>query len=157
VPGQPNQEGSATAPSVSVIITAFTFDRIGSIEEIIESLRGQTAAPAETLLVIDYQPELEAECQRRWPDVRVIPNTRERGSCGGRNTGVAESSGEIVAFLDDDAIPTREWIERLQADFADPRVIGVAGGVNPRWLDHRPAWFPAEFDWVVGCMHSGMP
>ena len=140
-----------------MIVTAFTFDRLGSIEEIVESLRRQTVAPAETLLVIDYAAELEEECRRRWPDVRVIPNAAERGSCGGRNTGVAESSGEIVAFLDDDAIPNHEWIERLGDDFADPRVIGVAGGVNPRWLAERPAWFPPEFDWVVGCMHSGMP
>ena len=140
-----------------MIVTAFTFDRLGSIEEIVESMRRQTVAPAETLLVIDYQPELEAECRRRWPDIRVIPNAAERGSCGGRNTGVAESAGEVVAFLDDDAIPDHDWIELLSADFADPRVIGVAGGVNPRWLDERPAWFPPEFDWVVGCMHSGMP
>jgi glycosyltransferase involved in cell wall biosynthesis len=144
-------------PSISVIVTAFTFDRLPSIEEIVESLRQQTVAPAETLLVIDYAPELEEECKRRWPDVRVIPNRKERGSCGGRNTGVEESNGEVVAFLDDDAIPNHEWIERLGADFADPRVVGVAGGVNPRWLDARPVWFPPEFDWVVGCMHSGMP
>jgi glycosyltransferase involved in cell wall biosynthesis len=140
-----------------VIVTAFTFDRLPSIEEIVESLRQQTVAPAETLLVIDYAPELEEECRRRWPDVRVIPNAAERGSCGGRNTGVAESTGEIVAFLDDDAIPGHEWIEQLGADLAEPRVLGVAGGVNPRWLAERPAWFPPEFDWVVGCMHSGMP
>jgi glycosyltransferase involved in cell wall biosynthesis len=157
VPGLPNQQGNASAPSISVIITAFTFDRLPSIEEIIESLDSQTVAPAETLLVIDYAPELEEECRRRWPEVRVIPNAKERGSCGGRNTGVEESGGEIVAFLDDDAIPNREWIERLGADFADPRVVGVAGGVNPRWLAERPGWFPPEFDWVVGCMHSGMP
>lgn len=157
VPGPPNQEGSASAPSISVIITAFTFDRLPSIEEIIESLRNQTVAPAETLLVIDYAPELEEECRRRWPDLRVIPNRKERGSCGGRNTGVEESGGEIVAFLDDDAVPGHHWIEQLGADFADARVVGVAGGVNPRWLEQRPAWFPPEFDWVVGCMHSGMP
>ncbi len=157
MPGPSNQEGNPSPPSISVIITAFTFDRLPSIEEIIESLRNQTVAPAETLLVIDYAPELEEECRRRWPDVRVIPNRLERGSCGGRNTGVEESAGEIVAFLDDDAVPNREWIERLGADFTDPRVVGVAGGVNPRWLAERPAWFPPEFDWVVGCMHSGMP
>ncbi|HEV7399284.1 MAG TPA: glycosyltransferase [Solirubrobacterales bacterium] len=157
MPSQPNQQGTPAAPSISVIVTAFTFDRIGSIEEIVDSMRQQTVAPAETLLVIDYAPELEEECRRRWPDIRVIPNTAERGSCGGRNTGVAASTGEIVAFLDDDAIPNHEWIERLGADFADQRVIGVAGGVNPRWLDERPSWFPPEFDWVVGCMHSGMP
>lgn len=157
MPRQPNQEGSVSAPSISVIVTAFTFDRLPSIEEIVESLRNQTVAPAETLLVIDYAPELEEECRRRWPDVRVIPNALERGSCGGRNTGVRESAGEIVAFLDDDAVPNHEWIEQLGADFGDPRVVGVAGGVNPRWLAERPAWFPPEFDWVVGCMHSGMP
>jgi glycosyltransferase involved in cell wall biosynthesis len=157
VPSSQQHEGDSGAPSISVIITAFTFDRLPSIEEIVESLRQQTVAPAETLLVIDYAPELEEECRRRWPDVRVIPNTAERGSCGGRNTGVAESTGEIVAFLDDDAVPGHEWIEQLGADFADPRVLGVAGGVNPRWLAERPSWFPPEFDWVVGCMHSGMP
>jgi glycogen(starch) synthase len=157
VPGQPNHQDAPTAPSISVIVTAFTFDRLDSIEEIVESMRRQTVAPAETLLVIDYAPDLEEECRRRWPDIRVIPNAAERGSCGGRNTGVAESAGEVVAFLDDDAIPDHDWIELLSADFADPRVIGVAGGVNPRWLDERPAWFPPEFDWVVGCMHSGMP
>jgi glycosyltransferase involved in cell wall biosynthesis len=157
VPSQPNQQGAIATPSISVIVTAFTFDRLGSIEEIVESMRKQTVAPAETLLVIDYEPELEGECRRRWPDIRVIPNSAERGSCGGRNTGVAESTGEIVAFLDDDAIPNHEWIERLGADLSDPRVIGVAGGVNPRWLAERPTWFPPEFDWVVGCMHSGMP
>ena len=54
--------------------------------------------------MIDYQPELEEECRRRWPEVRVIANAAERGSCGGRNTGVAAAAGEVVAFLDDDAI-----------------------------------------------------
>ena len=123
----------------------------------IESLGQQTVAPAETLLVIDYAPELEEECRRRWSDIRVIPNRAERGSCGGRNTGVAESTGEVVAFLDDDAIPTTSGSSGSAPTLPTRGVIGVAGGVNPRWLDKRPAWFPPEFDWVVGCMHSGMP
>src|SRR6185312_12537599 len=58
VPGQPNQQDAPTAPSISVIVTAFTFDRLDSIEEIVESMRRQTVAPAETLLVIDYAPDL---------------------------------------------------------------------------------------------------
>ena len=92
MPSQPNQRGASVAPSISVIVTAFTFDRLGSIEEIVESMRRQTVAPTETLLVIDYAPELEEECRRRWPEIRVIPNGAERGSCGGRNTGVAAST-----------------------------------------------------------------
>ncbi len=148
---------SAVPPSISVIITAFTFDRLPSIEETIDSLRSQTVAPLETLLVVDHAPELLEECKRRWPDVRVIANREGPGSCGGRNTGVADSKGEVVAFLDDDAVPGQDWIERLGSAYSDPRVLSVGGGVRPRWLTARPSWFPPEFDWIVGCAHSGMP
>jgi glycosyltransferase involved in cell wall biosynthesis/GT2 family glycosyltransferase len=149
--------GTSVPPSISVIITAFTFDRLPSIEETIESLRNQSIAPAEVILVVDHAPELLEECKRLWPDVRVIANRQEPGSCGGRNTGVAESNGAVVAFLDDDAVPGRDWIERLGTAYADPRVLSVGGGVRPRWLTKRPSWFPPEFDWIIGCAHSGMP
>ena len=147
----------SSAPSFSVVITAFTFDRLPSIEEIVESLREQTVAPAEIILVIDHSDELLDECKRRWPDVKVIPNAQDPGSCGGRNTGLTESSGDVIAFLDDDAVPGHDWIERLGSAYADPRVLSVGGGVRPRWLTRRPDWFPEEFDWIVGCAHSGMP
>jgi glycosyltransferase involved in cell wall biosynthesis len=29
--------------------------------------------------------------------------------------------------------------------------------VRPAWVEGKPSWFPPEFDWVVGCTHSGMP
>lgn len=147
----------ASPPSFSVVITAFTFDRLPSIEETIESLREQTVSPAEVILVIDHSDELLDECGKRWPDVKVIPNAQDPGSCGGRNTGLAESKGDVIAFLDDDAVPGHDWIERLGSAYADPRVLSVGGGVRPRWLTKRPNWFPEEFDWVVGCAHSGMP
>ena len=46
VPGPSNQEGNSSPPSISVIVTAFTFDRLPSIEEIIESLRDADGRPA---------------------------------------------------------------------------------------------------------------
>ncbi|HET9185012.1 MAG TPA: glycosyltransferase, partial [Solirubrobacterales bacterium] len=144
-------------PSFSVIVTAFTFDRLPSIAEIFDSLARQTVAPLETLLVIDYQEELLAACRERWPEVRVLANEGWRGSCGARNTGVAAARGEVVAFLDDDAVPARDWIELLGDAYADERVVAVGGGVFPRWASRRPNWFPPEFDWVVGSMHSGTP
>jgi hypothetical protein len=36
-------------------------------------------------------------------------------------------------------------------------VIGVGGLVLPWWESRRPRWFPAEFDWVVGCNDLRMP
>jgi len=140
-----------------VIVTAFTFDRLPSIAEIVDSLEQQTVAPLETLLVIDYQDELLAACRERWPGIRVIPNQGWRGSCGARNTGVAAARGEVVAFLDDDAVPVHRWIELLGEAYSDEHVVAVGGGVFPRWTSDRPRWFPSEFDWVVGSMHSGTP
>ena len=140
-----------------MVICTFTLKRIDRIADAIESLRAQTIAPREIVLVIDHSPELEAACLERWPSVRVMPNREAQGLSGARNTGVAECGGEVIAFLDDDATAASDWIERLGAAYTDPAVLGAGGAVRPRWEAGRPAWFPAEFDWVVGCTHSGMP
>ena len=154
---EPRAERAATTPTISVVICAFTFDRLEVMGESLDSLRAQTLAPHEVVLVIDHAPELMEEARRRWPDVRIVANREKRGLSGARNTGVAEASGEVVAFLDDDAIADRRWVERLATAYADPNVLGAGGTVRPRWVEGKPGWFPPEFDWVVGCTHSGMP
>jgi glycosyltransferase involved in cell wall biosynthesis/GT2 family glycosyltransferase len=144
-------------PTISVVICAFTRDRLQLLSEAIDSLRAQTLPAHEIVLVIDYAPDLLDEAGRRWPDLKVLPNGEQQGLSGARNTGVAEASGEVVAFLDDDAAAAPDWLQRLADAYADPDVLGAGGTVRPRWLEGRPGWFPPEFDWVVGCTHSGMP
>ena len=62
-----------------------------------------------------------------------------------RNLGIAQAAGEIVAFIDDDAVPEPNWLSRLVAPFADP-AVAVAGGFvrgrngisfqwRARWVD----------------------
>jgi glycosyltransferase involved in cell wall biosynthesis/GT2 family glycosyltransferase len=144
-------------PPVSVVICAYTLERVELIGAAIDSLEAQTVAPHEIVLVIDTAPELEAECRERWPGIRVLPNREQQGLSGARNTGLAESSGTVVAFLDDDAVAAPDWVERLGRAYADESVVGAGGAVRPLWAEERPPWFPPEFDWVVGCTHSGMP
>ncbi len=152
-----NHAEGAVAPSISVIICAFTLKRIDRIAAAIESLQAQSTPPQEIVLAIDHCAELEAICRERWPAVRVLENREQQGLSGARNTGLAAAGGEVVAFLDDDAVAAPDWIERLGAAYADPLVLGAGGTVRPLWEQGRPGWFPAEFDWVVGCTHSGMP
>ena len=144
-------------PTISVVICAFTEERLEVLTEALDSLRRQTRPAQEIVLVIDHAPELLAEARRRWPEVTVVPNREKQGLSGARNSGVAEAGGEVVAFLDDDAIAADDWLERLAAAYADPQVLGAGGTVRPRWVEGKPGWFPPEFDWVVGCTHSGMP
>ena len=49
-----------------------------------------------------------------------------------RNLGIAQAAGEVVAFIDDDAVAEPTWLSRLLAPFADPSVIAATGFVRGR-------------------------
>jgi GT2 family glycosyltransferase len=142
---------------LSVVICAYTLDRWDDIRAAVASVRAQQPPIDEILLVVDHCPELLARATRELTGLRVLPNRERQGLSGARNTGVAEARGEIVAFLDDDAAADPAWAARLLEGYRDPHVLGVGGLVRPWWQGGRPDWFPAEFDWVVGCSYEGLP
>jgi O-antigen biosynthesis protein len=144
-------------PSVSVVICCYTEERWDDIARAIASVRVQTLAAGELIIAVDHSSELAARVRAAYPDAVVVENTGPRGLSGARNTGVDVATGEIVAFLDDDAVAAVDWLEQLCAPYADPKVDGVGGRVLPQFDEARPAWFPPEFDWVIGCTYSGHP
>ncbi|MGY5882404.1 glycosyltransferase family 2 protein [Modestobacter lacusdianchii] len=143
--------------SMSVVICAYTLERWDDIVAAVESLRRQTRPPAQVLLVSDHNPELLERARSAFPDVTCLANGGARGLSDARNTGVATATGDVVAFLDDDATADPDWVERLLEAFTAPDVIGVGGHVTPNWRAPRPSWFPEEFLWVVGCSYTGLP
>ena len=76
---------------------------------------------------------------------------------GGRGPGAEVAHGDILVFLDDDAVAEPDWLEYLLAPFEDPHAVAVGGAPLPNYETARPRWFPANFDWVFGCAYSGMP
>ncbi|MGW3990979.1 glycosyltransferase family 2 protein [Streptomyces sp. NPDC004830] len=146
-----------TAPTLSVVVCAYTLDRWEDLQAAIASVHAQRRPPEDVVLVVDHCPALQRLAGRMLHGVRVLPNEQRKGLSGARNTGVAAAVGDVVAFLDDDATAHPAWAERLLAAYRDPRVAGVGGLVVPWWETDRPRWFPPEFDWVVGCSYRGLP
>lgn len=142
---------------ISVVICTYTESRWEYLEMAVESLQRQNTQPLEIIVVVDYNVKLKERAQAFFPGAVVVENRRERGLSGARNSGIAVARGTVIAFLDDDAVATPDWIGHLCAAYTDPNVIGVGGIIEPLWQAGRPAWFPAEFDWVVGCTYRGLP
>lgn len=146
-----------TQPYISVVICAYTEARFEQTLAAAESVRAQSLPSHETVIVVDHNPVLYAQLETALPDVTVVHSQHDPGLSGGRNTGVAVARGEIIAFLDDDAIADPDWLKFLVDPYQDEAVVGVGGLILPEWASQRPSWFPEEFDWVVGCTYRGIP
>jgi len=154
---QQSSKAIASAPRVSVVICAYTAVRWELTLKAIASVRRQSVPIAEIILVIDHNRALYERFCAHAPDLKVVENQQQKGLSGGRNTGIACSTGDIIGFLDDDAEADDDWIERMQGHFERTEVIGVGSRVEPSWIGVPRAWFPEEFLWVVGCTYRGLP
>jgi glucosyl-dolichyl phosphate glucuronosyltransferase len=154
-----------SAPTVSVIICAYTEDRWSLLEDCIASVEKQTAPPVELILCIDHNEELLRKSEQHFVwgrppksiPLTVVANKYEGHLGSARNTAAEIASGEVLAFIDDDASAAPDWLEQLIAPYSDPCVAAVGGAPLPVFEEQRPRWFPHEFDWVFGCSYGGLP
>jgi len=147
----------AAGAGFSVIICAYTLERWENLRAAVTSVAAQTLPATETIVVVDGNDELEARARAELHGVEVLRNGQRAGLSGGRQTGAEHARGDILAFLDDDAVADPDWLERLAGAYEDPLALGVGGLIEPDWEWPPPRWFPAEFNWVVGCTYTGMP
>jgi cellulose synthase/poly-beta-1,6-N-acetylglucosamine synthase-like glycosyltransferase len=87
--------------------------------------------PSFDVLVVDNAPSdgRTQETAARW-NVRYLVEPR-LGVNRARNCGARASDAEIVAYLDDDAVPEADWLTNLVVGFRDARVMAVAGRILP--------------------------
>ncbi len=145
------------ANDISVIICTYSDDRWHDLVAAVESVQRQILLPSEIIVVIDHNPCLLKRVREHLPGVIAIENTEAPGLSGARNSGFAAANGQIIVFLDDDAVATPEWLRFLGQGYIDPLVLGTGGAVIPDWVENKPTWMPEEFYWVIGCTYRGMP
>jgi glucosyl-dolichyl phosphate glucuronosyltransferase len=152
-------------PTVSVVICTYTEDRWPQLKKAVASVDTQTAPPIEIIVCIDHNEELLRKSKEYFGKGRqagavplIVLANKYNGHLGAaRNTAAEAASGDVLAFLDDDAAAADRWLERLIAPYQDERVGAVGGAPLPVFEVRRPRWFPFEFDWIFGCAYRGLP
>jgi glycosyltransferase involved in cell wall biosynthesis len=140
----------------AVVICTYDASRWDMLRAAVDSARAQTLAPREVIVVVDHNDSLRKRAERELDGVVVIDNKEDRGLRGARNSGLHAARASLIAFLDDDARATEGWLESLAEPYRGANVAGVGGATVPAWDGGRPAWFPPEFEWVVGCTYRGV-
>jgi cellulose synthase/poly-beta-1,6-N-acetylglucosamine synthase-like glycosyltransferase len=131
----------------------------------VDSVVAQSYPASELIICIDHNVELAERCRRFWGGpgkspslpLSVLENEHKGRLGSARNTAVEHASGEIVAFLDDDAAAHRDWLRFLIDPYRRSEVVAVGGAPLPVFETSRPAWFPPQLDWVFGCYYDGLP
>jgi glycosyltransferase involved in cell wall biosynthesis len=147
----------ANEPALSIIVTSYTIERLDDIKALLNSIKTQTYPYIETVFVVERSKELyEAmrEMVHDMPTLKVISQNGKSGLSAARNSGIKNASGDIIAFIDDDAVLSPQWAEEtVKAYTADDAIIGLTGPILPLWEEPGMDWFPREFYWVFSCTY----
>jgi glycosyltransferase involved in cell wall biosynthesis len=113
-------------PHITVIVC--TRDRPALLEQCLGALSAQTYRNFEVLVVDNASAQPVREICERWNARYVFEPIP--GVAKASNTGVREARGEVVAFIDDDAVADADWLCVLAAEFANPGIGAVTGHIR---------------------------
>lgn len=118
---------------VSVLI--ITLNRPDCMQKCLECLQVQSPAPDEIIVVDSSPDDRTQQAVTRFPEVIYLRNPNGFGKMTtSRNIGLRAATGDILAFVDDDAFAHPGWMAALKEGFCDPKV----GAVGGRALNNQP-------------------
>lgn len=138
---------------ISFIICTYSTEFFSDTLECISSLTNQDYDNKEIIIVMDKNDELYDMLIRSVPEsVNIIINDIP-GLSEARNLGIKSANGDIVVFIDDDAIADKNYISNLIKNYDDEKVVGVTGKIFPKGIPN----YPEELYWIGGFTNKGFP
>ncbi|WP_054842130.1 glycosyltransferase [Vulcanisaeta distributa] len=115
---------------VSVIVP--TYKRAWSLPYLLNGLVNQSIKPHEVIIVLKPSGDGSEDVIRRYEDklnIRVI--IQERGyAIDAYDMGIKEADGDLLLFIDDDAVPHEDWVRRYIELFSKLTDAGAIGGLS---------------------------
>jgi cellulose synthase/poly-beta-1,6-N-acetylglucosamine synthase-like glycosyltransferase len=123
-------------PTVTVIVPAHNEEE--GLPATLESVLGQTAPPAEIIVIDDGSADRTGEVARGY-GVTVLTPPRNLGSkAKAQNYALPHCTTDLVLAVDADTVLAPDYIEQITPAFADPEVVVAAGSVQTRFT--RTVW-----------------
>lgn len=145
---------------VSVVCCTYDETMYGAFQDAADSVLNQTYPDIELIIVVDGSNSVYKRAQKDYgskSEVAIHCNEQNQGLSASRNVGLEMASGEVVAFIDDDAVADEQWIENLVHVYENKDVVAVGGKMAPDWINNKPSYLPSEFYWIIGVTHRGFP
>ena len=122
---------------ISIITPCYTTERLKDVTELLDSIQAQSYKNIEVLIIAERSPELANSIrnyaeEKGYFNVQVLYNQGEWGSYSSRNLGIKHAQGDILAFIDDDAL-FPDWAEETARTYAeDDSVIALTEATLPK-------------------------
>jgi glycosyltransferase involved in cell wall biosynthesis len=149
-------------PLVSVVVSTYSEERFSDLINLLYSLNDQTYRNFEVIIVVEKSKELfnklhEYVKEKQFLNARLSFNCGRQGLSSARNLGIRQAGGEIIAFIDDDALASPAWLQEMVKTYSDhPDAIGVTGPIIPLWESKSMDWCPKEYYWLFACTHEAV-
>ena len=153
-------------PPTPVSVIVVSRGRPDSLRRCLLALRLQDHPALELVVVADAAGRAAVAAAGLEGQLRLVGYDAANVSRA-RNIGIAAAAGDLVAFVDDDAVPEPSWLSRLTAAFDDPRVEAATGFVRGRngfswqhlasWVDSTGRARPLEVEAGTISLHQGAP
>ena len=115
-----------------VTIVINTLNRAHLLKNTLQSLQYLDYENFEVVIVNGSSTDDTDNLLKTWQDKIKIGKCLEANISKSRNIGIAMSSGDFIAFIDDDAIPEPEWLSQAVAAFESDEIAAVGGKVFDR-------------------------
>jgi GT2 family glycosyltransferase len=136
---------------ISFIVCTYSVEFFSDTIACIDSLVNQDYTDKEILIVMDKNDDLYSMFLSSIPKwVNIIINTQP-GLSEARNLGIKNANGDIIIFIDDDAVVDKYYTLNILKNYDDEKVIGVFGKILPKGKPN----YPEELCWIGGFTNKG--
>jgi glycosyltransferase involved in cell wall biosynthesis len=112
---------------VKLSVVVVTYNRCRDLQESLNCLLALKKTPYEIIVVDSNSTDCTHDVVKEYP-VKFI-NIKERSMVKARNIGLQHAKGDVVAYVDDDAVVSEDWSEYILEPYGRLDVGGVGGRV----------------------------